>query len=77
MELIASGEFLDFLAEALMYDEGRLAMDEDFPELVFDSTGKLMLAAALENRFGLMVSLDDLVECRTPGAVYELLKRSV
>lgn len=75
MQQISHGDFLVFLAEALMYEEGDLAMDKAFPELVYDSTGMLMLAAALEDRFGEIVSLDDLVECHTPGDIYELLMR--
>lgn len=68
-------EFLQFLAEVLMYDEAPLAMQTPFPALVFDSTGKLMLAAAVEQEYGFSLSLDDLVSCQTPGDVYELINK--
>lgn len=66
-------EFLIFLAETLMYEDGPLKMDEPFPNLVFDSTGKLMVAAAMEEKFGLTLSLDELLACRTPGDIYALV----
>jgi acyl carrier protein len=72
---ISREEFLAFLGEALMYNEAPFVMDKPFPELVFDSTGKLMLAAALEDRYGLQVSVDDLIPCKTPGDVYGLLQQ--
>ena len=75
MPNISREDFLAFLGEALMYDEAPLAMDKPFPELVFDSTGKLMLAAALEERYGLQASVDDLIACKTPGDVYGLLQQ--
>jgi acyl carrier protein len=34
-----------------------------------------MLAAALEDRYGLQVSADDLIPCKTPGEVYGLLQK--
>lgn len=77
MDLKNREEFDQFLADALMYDEGPLQWSEPFPELIFDSTGKLMLAAALENELGISVSLDDLINCNTPEEVHALaLKNS-
>lgn len=72
---ISPEEFLSFLGDALMYDEAPLVMDKPFPELVFDSTGKLMLAAALEERYGLQISADELIPCKTPGEVYGLIQK--
>lgn len=71
--MIDTDEFLAFLAEALMYDAEPLAMDKPFPELVFDSTGKLMAASAIEDKYGMVLSLDDLANCVKPGDIYELI----
>jgi phosphopantetheine attachment domain protein len=75
MSQIVLEEFLSFLADALMYDEEPLAADQPFPPLVFDSTGKLMVAAAVEAKYGLALSLDELINCKTPGDVYELVRK--
>lgn len=76
MDLDNQEEFVQFLAEALMYDEGPLQWAKPFPELIFDSTGKLMLAAALENEMGISVSLDDLIACNTPEEVHVLVRKN-
>ena len=75
MSQIVLEDFLIFLADALMYDEEPLSEDQPFPPLVFDSTGKLMVAAAVETKSGLTLSLDDLIACKTPGDIYELVKK--
>lgn len=77
MEKLSAEEFLSFLGEALMYEEGPLEMDKPFPPLIFDSTGVLMLAAALEERFGLILPLEELGKMNAPGDVYEYLRRSL
>lgn len=66
--------FLNFLSESLMYDEEPLQMDVPLPELVFDSIGKLMVAAAFEKRHGIQLSLDQLITCKTPRDIYELVQ---
>ena len=51
-QLLYKEDFLEFLAECLMYDEEPLSFDNAMPEQVFDSVGKLMTSAALEKSTG-------------------------
>ena len=73
MAAIDKEDFLEFLAECLMYDEEPLSFDNAMPEQVFDSVGKLMTSAALKKKYGVRVSLDKLAVCVTPGDIYALL----
>ena len=73
--LMSKEEFLTFLAESLMYNDEPFTMEKTFDPLVFDSVGILMLASAIESRYGMILSLDQLSKCKTPGDVYELLRR--
>lgn len=74
MTTVDENAFLIFLSESLMYEEEPFKMDVALNELVFDSIGKLMVAAALEKNYEVQASLDDLINCKTPRDIYALIR---
>ncbi len=65
----------EFVKEALIL-ESAIGLDDDLESTgLYDSTGKLMLIAAIDRQFNKLVSIVDLNSCKTPRALFELATR--
>lgn len=70
-------EFANFLREALMYENGPILLDEPFPQEVFDSTGVLMLSTAIEDKFGILIPMEEVAKYKNPREIYEYIARQL
>lgn len=73
--MISEQEFLEFLAEVLMYDSEPMEMDKPLPAAAIDSTGALMLSTGIEDKFGVDLSMEAIGEMSTPRHIYVAISK--
>lgn len=66
-------EFADFVTSALISDQP-IGIDDDLEATaLFDSTGVLMMIAAIDKKFEFQLQPTDFRECKTPRDIYNLV----
>ena len=71
-------EFLSFLREALMIEDEdvHLAFEEELPEMVWDSTGRLIFVAALDAQHNISLTVEATLPCKSPRDLYRLISHA-
>lgn len=70
-----STTYLVWLQQAL-FSEEVLTMDAHFPGEVFDSTGKLIAVAAVEQAYNIQLSVESLMHCTTPRQLFTIIQEN-
>lgn len=73
MAKMTEKEFINFLEEILMAEEP-LIFDQAMPEELFDSTGHLIIVSSFAKEFNITITVNDLLNVKTPKDLYEFIK---